>query len=311
MGSETEHKIPVIDLTKNLMPGTDEWTIACKEARNAFEEIGCFEVVYDKIPLELRNSVFDQAKHLFNLPIETKMQVTSDKPYYGYFGQYSFLPLYESLGVDNPTTLEGSQKFTNLMWPQGNDTFCEKSQAMSKELVELYEIVTRMVFDSYGLDSCEHETNIGLTSFLLRYFKYREKESNEKSEIGLHSHTDRTFMSIVHQHQLGGLQVKSKDGYWIDVKPSPTSFLIIAGDVIGVWSNDRVVPCDHRIIMNENNKARYSIGLFAFIDGVIHVPRELIDDEYPLKYKPIDNFDWLRFKATEYPIKTYFRIKDS
>ena len=64
----------------------------------------------------------------------------------------------------------------------------------------------------------------------------------------------------------------------------------------------------------KENETRYSIGLFAFINGVIHVPEELIDDKYPLKYKPIDNFDWLRFqeqRRAPYPIKTYFRIGDS
>ena len=95
-------------------------------------------------------------------------------------------------------------------------------------------MATRMVFDSYGLESGLHESNIALTSYLLRFFKYREREENE-TDIGLQPHIDRTFMSIVHQHQIEGLQVKSKDGqYWIDVKPSPTSFLIIAGDVVGV-----------------------------------------------------------------------------
>lgn len=124
MGSQTVHKIPVIDFTKeNLKRGTDEWILACKEIRHAFEEYGCFEAVYDKIPLQLHNSVFAAAEDLFGLPLETKMQKTSEKPYHSYYGQFSVVPLYESLGIDNPTTLEGSQNFTNLMWPAGNDNF--------------------------------------------------------------------------------------------------------------------------------------------------------------------------------------------
>ena len=124
MGSQIEHKIPVIDFTKkNLKPGTNEWFLACKEVRHAFEEYGCFEAVYDKIPIELHNSVFAQAEDLFNLLLETKMQKTSEKPYHSYYGQLSVVPLYESLGIDQPNTLEGSQKFSKLMWPGGNDTF--------------------------------------------------------------------------------------------------------------------------------------------------------------------------------------------
>lgn len=77
-----------------------------------------------------------------------------------------------------------------------------------------------------------------------------------------------------------------------------------------VWSNDRVRPCEHQVIMKEN-KTRYSIGLFAFINGVIDVPEELIDEKYPLRYKPIDHFGWLNFQAqgrAPYPIKDFCRI---
>lgn len=123
MGSQIEHKIPVIDFTKgNLKPGTDEWILACKQIRYAFEGYGCFEAVYDKIPLELHNSVFAQTEDLFNLSLETRRQKTSDRPYHSYYA-FSVLPLYESLGMDHPTTLEGSQKFTNIMWPAGNENF--------------------------------------------------------------------------------------------------------------------------------------------------------------------------------------------
>ncbi|GMN37299.1 hypothetical protein TIFTF001_006715 [Ficus carica] len=233
MESQTVHKIPVIDFTKeNLKPGTDEWILACKEIRHAFEEYGCFEAVYDKIPLQLHNSVFAAAEDLFGLPLETKMQKTSEKPYHSYYGQFSVVPLYESLGIDNPTTLEGSQKFTNLMWPAGNDSFRETTQTISKLLVELYEMATRMVFDSYGVERL-HVSNLTLTSYLLRFFKYRTRQTNE-TDVGLQCHVDRTFMSIVHQHQIEGLQVKSKDGQGIDVKPSTTTFLVIAGDIVGV-----------------------------------------------------------------------------
>lgn len=124
MGTQTEVKVPVLDLSKEkLKPGTDSWVLACKQVRHAFEEYGCVEVVCDKISMELDSSIFAAVDDLFNLPLETKKQTTSDRPFHSYFGLYSFIPLYESLGIDNPTTSQGSQHFTNIMWPAGNDRF--------------------------------------------------------------------------------------------------------------------------------------------------------------------------------------------
>lgn len=125
MGSQTEQeKIPVIDFTeKNLNPGSDSWVLDCKQVRYGLEEYGCFEAVYDKVPLELYHSIFSTAEELFDLPIETKMQKISDRPGCGYVGQIPIIPLYESMEVDNPTTLENVEHFTNTMWPAGNDSF--------------------------------------------------------------------------------------------------------------------------------------------------------------------------------------------
>ena len=124
MRSQSLSTIPVIDLSnEGLKPGTNTWVSTCQEIRLAMEEFGCFEAIYSKVSLELHNQVFGTTEELFDLPTEIKMKNTSTKPYFDYFGQYSYLPLYESLGIDNPTTLESTQSFTNLMWSFGNDRF--------------------------------------------------------------------------------------------------------------------------------------------------------------------------------------------
>ena len=124
MGSQTPSQLPVLDFTnENLKPGSDAWLSACHVVRTALEDHGCFIAHYDKVDEELRNSVVSAMDEVFALPVETKRQETSDKLFHGYIGQVSFLPLYESLGIDDPLTIDGCQKFTHKMWPQGNDRF--------------------------------------------------------------------------------------------------------------------------------------------------------------------------------------------
>ncbi|CAB4303228.1 unnamed protein product [Prunus armeniaca] len=307
-GSETQAKVPVVDLSSDLKPGTEGWLLACKQVKYALEEYGCFEVVYHKVPLELHNSIFSVLEDLFDLPLETKMQKTSDKPYHSYIGQRSFIPLYESLAVDNPTTLEGAQDFTRVMWPAGNDSFCESAHSYSKLVAELDQMVTRMVFDIYGVERL-YDSHMASTTYLLRCTKYRTQKMNE-TNLGAAAHTDKNFTSILHENQVNGLQIKTKDGQWIDVDLSPSTFLFMAGDPFMAWSNDRVRSCEHQVIMKEN-KTRYSLAFFSWQSGILQVPEELVDDNHPLMYKPFDHLDFVRLqqsgatKKCENAIKAY------
>lgn len=85
--------------------------------------------------------------------------------------------------------------------------------------------------------------------------------------------------------------------------------MVICG--IQAWSNDRIRVCQHRVILKEN-EGRLSLGFYALVNGVIKVPEELVDEEYPLSYKPIDYMDFLvnfftndTVRYAPLPIKAY------
>ncbi|KAK7244476.1 hypothetical protein RIF29_39299 [Crotalaria pallida] len=296
MGSQSQSPLHVVDFTnENMKPGTDAWLSACHVARTALEDHGCFIARYDRVSKELCDSVVSALEQLFALPLETKVQKTSDKLFRGYLGQLSWLPLYESLGVDNPLSMDGCQKFAHIMWPQGNQSFCESVNEYAKLLGELDHIAKRMVFESYGLEMKRCDSFIESSNYLLRCMQYRTAKKDE-NDLGLWSHTDLTTISIVHQlNNLNGLEIKMAEGEWSEVDASPNLFVVMAGDAFQVWSNGRIRSCEHRVIMNEK-KTRYSMGLFSFIDKKVHIPEELVNEQHPLRYKPIfDHDDFIRF----------------
>ena len=123
-------QIPVIDLSTTVVSpvredrrGTEEWKSLCKRVREACENYGCFEVVYDKIPRVLRAETFSMIRQLFDLPLETKEKNFNPKPYHGYFGHFAKLPLYESFGLEDSSNYESVKSFTDLMWPNGHQNF--------------------------------------------------------------------------------------------------------------------------------------------------------------------------------------------
>ncbi|KAJ6743637.1 2-OXOGLUTARATE-DEPENDENT DIOXYGENASE AOP1-RELATED [Salix viminalis] len=67
--------------------------------------------------------MFGAMKALFDLPEETKNKHVNPKPYRSYLGNCPVVPFHESFGVDDAPTLDASQAFTTLMWPEGNPSF--------------------------------------------------------------------------------------------------------------------------------------------------------------------------------------------
>ncbi|CAL5401291.1 unnamed protein product [Camellia sinensis] len=311
MGSETlSAKLPTVEFTgENLKPGKSSWIATCHEVRRALEEYGCFVAVYERVDLELDEAIFSELEELFDLPTETKVQNTSDVPYFGYVGQLPDIPLYESMGISDPQTLQGTQTFTKLMWPAGNDKFCETVCSYSKLVSQLEQTVKRMVFESYGVEKCFENHDIGSTSYLLKATKYKAPKMNEM-DIGLTSHTDKSFITILHQNQVNGLEVKSNNGEWIGFDEHlPSSFVVMAGDAFMAWSNNRIHSPSHRVVMR-GDKTRYSLGLFSINKGTIHIPRELVDEQHPLQFHPFDNLGLLLYSYADVYTRSESCIKD-
>ena len=83
-----------------------------------------------------------------------------------------------------------------------------------------------MVLESYGI---ENDFHIRSATFLIRFLKYRVPKMNETS-ISFPPHTDKSFISILHQNQVNGLEIETKDGKWIRYEPpSLPVFLVMVG----------------------------------------------------------------------------------
>ncbi|XP_074375729.1 putative 2-oxoglutarate-dependent dioxygenase AOP1 [Apium graveolens] len=306
--------LPCIEFSKeNTEQGTDSWLTTSKKVVCALEDYGCFLATYnDNFSLDLHNAIFKSTRQLFDLPLETKLLNTSKTPSHGYVGQEPVVPLYEGLGIEDVTSPLGAQTFTNLMWPSGNAVFCETTCLFTKVVAELDQVVMRMVSQSYGIEN-HYERLLESTSYLFRLIKYRERHEKE-TVLGIVPHTDKSFMSILHQHQVPGLEIKTANDQWILVDPSPSSFIVMAGDACMAWTNGRIEAPQHRVIM-KGTEERYSLGVFTFIrDQIIHIPEELADEEHEIQFQPFDHYKYIDFyytdegKKSKCPIKLYCGI---
>lgn len=99
-------------------------------------------------------------------------------------------------------------------------------------------MVRRMIMESFGIEKYIDE-HLKATNYLFRMMKYSSAPDDdvEETKIGLRSHTDKNIITILHQYQVEGLEVQTKDKKWIKAKPSPDSFLVMLGESLCVSPN--------------------------------------------------------------------------
>ncbi|XP_039009379.1 probable 2-oxoglutarate-dependent dioxygenase AOP1.2 [Hibiscus syriacus] len=231
MSSGTQAKLPVIDFSDpNLKPGSPEWDLAKHQVRQAMEEYSCFEALFDQV-VELRNEVMVALEEAFDLPLETKRLYVSDKHFYGYFE--STTGLLESLMVDEAQVADSiEQGLTTTLWPQGNISFSKTLVSFTEVSSRLEKIIRRMILEIFGVDKYADELDDN-TNYMLKLMKYNAPPYG-KPTSGVFAHCDKNMVTLLYQNEVDGLQIQNKDGEWMNIKPSPDSFIVMVGESFNV-----------------------------------------------------------------------------
>lgn len=109
MDSKLLIQVPILDFSKEpkaLERGTEGWHHLSKMVREACETHGCFEVVYDKISVHQRAEMFSAVDCFFELPLDMKRKNFSTNPFVGYAIDIPEIPLYESFGIEDASTVD-------------------------------------------------------------------------------------------------------------------------------------------------------------------------------------------------------------
>ncbi|MFQ6641789.1 hypothetical protein Gotur_015695, partial [Gossypium turneri] len=130
-----------------------------------------------------------------------------------------------------------------------------------------------MILESFGLEKYMDELT-DTANYQLRIMKYEKPKTNEKTMM-TPAHCDQNMMTLLYQDDVNGLEIQNKDGEWMNMKLSPSSFIVMIGECLSVWLNGRLSSPYHRVMM-KGNEDRYSLGLFPTVrEGyIVKVPTE-------------------------------------
>jgi len=148
-----------------------------------------------------------------------------------------------------------------------------------------------------GLDEMFFEDKLDsplATLRLLRYPGRPEAAAGGSAEhhTGAGEHTDYGNITLLAVDGVGGLQVRTRDGTWIDAPSLPGAFICNIGDCLMRWTDDTYVSTPHRVAVPLQE--RFSIAFFLDPNPTAEVAPVLGGPKAWLRYPPISGADYLR-----------------
>lgn len=314
-GSETTG-LPLIDVGALGSADPGDWHDVAAEIDTALREWGFLYIVNHGISPAQMAKAFGLAKALFDLPLAEKQAIdlASSKWHHGWGGigleqldeglpgdlKESF-DMGRHLALDHPLTQRGLMVYGPNQYPaipgwrEAVDEHYELTLGLGLRMLGAVAVALDLPADFFTKQFDE-------TVSVLRFLHYPPATQRTSTEqLGAGAHSDYGCMTLLAQDAIGGLQVLSPSGAWIDATPVEGAFVVNIGDMMARWTNDRYRATKHRVL-NAAQTDRYSIPFFVepnYDTPVETIASCLAPGEAP-RYDPVVSGEYLmsRFAAT-------------
>ncbi|CAF1698385.1 unnamed protein product [Brassica napus] len=129
----------------------------------------------------------------------------------------------------------------------------------SKHVMSLGGLLFELLSEALGLKSETLKSKECLKT-LLMICQYYPPCPQPDLTLGISKHSDDSFLTILLQDNIGGLQIIHQDS-WVDVAPLPGALIINIGDFLQLITNDKFVSVEHRVLANRQGP-RISVASF-------------------------------------------------
>jgi isopenicillin N synthase-like dioxygenase len=261
--------IPILDLGPYMRGEAGALDATAAKLRHINETIGFLFIVNHGVQQSLVDATFAETARFHAQPLEAKMAVKANLLMQGYVGIRGSTTRSSTLNRNNKPN-ENEAYFIRRSgidigpaeyWPQDLPGFQdvvlayhEAMDALCQALLPLYARALDLPPD-YFAERCDAPLcNLRLTH-------YPPVADYAENQFGIAPHTDSSFITLLAQNKVPGLQVRTIAGDWIDAPVVPNSFVVNTGDVLHRWTNGRFLSTPHRAF-NTTSQPRYAIPFF-------------------------------------------------
>ena len=316
--------VPVIDLTPSFTRGNAGRQAVAEAIRKACEEIGFFTIVGHGVPETTIEDLKSAARAFFALPRDEKQKIPTpverNSRGYSHVGSRALAfstgkttppDLQESFAMGPidaaPADLHDSDLeryfFMPNKWPAEPSNFAAAFQTYYRAMEQLALHVVQLFARALGLDDHYFDDKLNHHTSTMRTIYYPpQAEPPQDGQMRAGEHTDYGTLTILTGDDVpGGLQVKLRNGGWVDVHPAPNAFVCNIGDLMMRWTNDKWISNPHRVANPPPNYAhigRLSIPFFhnPNLDAEIRCVRAFYGTDETEKYPTVIFGEYYRSK---------------
>ena len=307
--------IPSVDLKLFLSDNPDEKQKFVNQIGSAYEEIGFVSLKNHFLDEEIMTDLYREVKAFFDLPVEVKTKYERED-LAGQRGYVSFgkehakgrtqgdLKEFWHFGQEPDKDANLSETYPKNIKVEELPDFYKTGMKAYKALEKTGIYVLRALAIYIGLEETYFDHWAKNGNSILRPIHYPPITEEPKGAVRAGAHGDINLITLLMGASTGGLQVKRKDGEWIDAIPEEDELVINVGDMLERHTNNKLCSTIHRVVnppREEWDKPRYSIPFFMHprSDMKLDCLLECIDGNQPKQYEDITAGEFLNQRLAE------------
>jgi isopenicillin N synthase-like dioxygenase len=270
-----QRKVPVLSLNDFTDGSEAEQLAFMNDLFRGIKDYGFIILKNHGVDHQLFEKAYSMSQTLFNLPLEQKLKyagVSGGQRGYTPFGKEhakdspvmdlkEFWHVGRDIAQDHPL----SQFYPQNIWPEEVPEFKQTLQSLYSALDQVGRVMLQAL--TFPLEVPQHYFDYMTENgnSILRLLHYPPiPEGVDPRCVRAAAHEDINLITILPAATTSGLQLKDRDGAWLDIESEPGSLIVDAGDMLSRITNEVIPSTTHRVINPQDGKnvSRFSMPFF-------------------------------------------------
>lgn len=272
----TLRKVPTLSLADFTQGSSQERSLFIDRLFSGLKEYGFIILKDHGVKSADLGIAYDLLRKLYELPDVVKRSYISPE---GSF-QRGYTPFGKEHAKDSPVMdlkefwhvgrelAEGhplKSRYPANIWPKEIPEFKDHFIALYASLEEAGDVMLKALTRPLEVEESLFSQMTRDGNSILRLLHYPPvPEGVDPRCVRAAAHEDINFITILPAATASGLQLKDRDGNWLDIESEPDTLIVDVGDMLARLTNDVLPSTTHRVINPQDgrNESRYSMPFF-------------------------------------------------